>query len=113
MAVSRLMQFLSLSRDSNSDDSDGSNETTIRHNGRSEATDLDLSIPPRKERHKAPTAVTRIWDRPNGIRSEYPQLGDRTHLDHAGTTVRQFPTSSLPLALLTEENGHSFMRLRS
>jgi len=112
MAVSKFMQLLSLSRNSDSDESDESRKMTIRHNDHGDATDLDLSLPPRPESYKVPITVTRIWDRPNGIRSEYPQLGNTTYLDHGGTTVRRFPTSNFPLALLTEGHGHSFMQLR-
>jgi hypothetical protein len=101
MAMLSLQELWSPLKDSDSD------RTVIRKDDDCfDAPDLDFLIAGREESLRVPT----IWDRPNGIRSVYPQLGNKTYLDHAGTTVRGFPMSKLAsLALLTGENGHSFM----
>lgn len=97
-----------------SDVSHKSNETVIKYNCHSDATDLGFPVAPWKESPKVPAPVTRIWDRPNGIRSEYPQLGNGVYLDNAGTTVRDFYKFDLaPLVLLTGETGHSLTQKRS
>lgn len=105
MAMSRFTQLLPLSPSPNSD-SDRSQDTVIRDNDQSDAIDPGLSMVPTvpgEGSPKIPTTVTRIWNRPNGISNEYPQLGGKTYLDHAGTTVGHSPMSDLhALASLTK-----------
>ena len=103
--MSRLMQLLSLFPSSNSD-SDQSQDTVVRNNDHIDAIDPGLLIGPivlGEGGPKMPITVTRIWNRPNGISSEYPQLGGKIYLDHAGTTVGHSSTSDFHvLASLTK-----------
>lgn len=117
MAMSRLMQLLSLSPSPHSDSgSDQSQDTVVRDDDHSDAIDpglLIVPIIPGEGGLKTSTTVTRIWNRPNGISSEYPHLGGKTYLDHAGTTVGHSSTSDPHvLASLTKQINHSSLQLR-